>query len=84
MGSTERTMGVQDPKHVDELVGLLKQSSMFHACSNHTLVKVRQTRAFPLSEFHARGARAFFVLGLHGDRVSSRLCGESTVEGAGV
>jgi hypothetical protein len=75
-------MGVQDPKHVDELVGLLKQSSMFHACSNHTLVKVSHPRV-PVGEFMLVGlVHAFFVLGLHGDRISPRLCGESTVEGA--
>ena len=34
-------MGITDPKHVDEAVSLLRQSSMFHACSKESLAKVR-------------------------------------------
>jgi len=48
-------MGVTDPKHVDELVGLLRQSSMFHACSKDTLVKVRVSHC---GSFHGRSGAA--------------------------
>jgi hypothetical protein len=33
-------MGISDPKQVEELVSLLRQSSMFHSCSKETLTKV--------------------------------------------
>ena len=34
------TMGISDQKNLDEAVGLLRQSSMFHACSKETLAKM--------------------------------------------
>lgn len=33
-------MGINNVSHVDEAVNLLRQSSMFHACSKETLTKV--------------------------------------------
>ena len=62
------TMGISDQKNLDEAVGLLRQSSMFHACSKETLAKMARdmdrldfTKGDNLLDQGAPQNKAFFI-----------------------
>jgi len=61
-------MGISDPTHVEEAIGLLRQSSMFHACSKASLGKMAKdmdrvdfTKGDLLLDQGAPQTKAFFI-----------------------